>query len=240
MRHDASCVTHERMRPHEVITGISPFSMILRSGMHMQGFPIHDIIPLDQRYPELTKSSSHEGGGSDVRPSRRRGGSSGGKGLQELHHRPAQAPVGLYGDGSLGATCHLPAVFAELGRVPQGGCCTCCVCCPLEEAVGGRVDHRNVCDHGVHQAFGWQYHQHVTALQGRPPCACPKPLHCRLHGGRNPSTMSNAAPRSKSWRIAMPFVRALAALRSHRPPPAASVTRPGGGACRWQRRHPRW
>jgi hypothetical protein len=91
------------------------------------------------------------------------------KGLQMLHRRPAQAPVGLHGEGSEGAACHLSAstVLAELGGVPQGCCRTCCVCCLPEEAIGGRVDHRNVCNH---QAFVRQHHQHVVALQGRAPC----------------------------------------------------------------------
>jgi hypothetical protein len=81
-----------------------------------------------------------------------------------------------------------------------------------------------------------------------------KPLHCRLHDGRNPSTMSNAAPSSKEQVVANRHaLRASvtdhgvvcggggsADLHSHRPPlghPAASVTSPGGGACRWQRGH---
>jgi hypothetical protein len=69
------------------------------SGIYMQSFPIHHLIPFGKGYTELTKSSSHKGGGSDVRPGRRRGGSSGGQGLQNLHRRPAQAPVGLHGEG---------------------------------------------------------------------------------------------------------------------------------------------
>jgi hypothetical protein len=51
------------------------------SGIYMQRFPIYHLIPFDQGYTELSKSSSHEGGGGDVRPSRRREGSSSGKGL---------------------------------------------------------------------------------------------------------------------------------------------------------------
>jgi hypothetical protein len=61
----------------------------------------------------------------------------------------------------------------------------------LEEAMGDRMDHRNVCDH---QAIVWQHHQHVAAFQGRSPCAFLKLLLCRLHGGRNPGTISDVAP----------------------------------------------
>jgi hypothetical protein len=49
------------------------------SGIYMQRFPVYHHIPFDQGYAELSKSSSHEGGGGDVRPGRRRGGSSSGK-----------------------------------------------------------------------------------------------------------------------------------------------------------------
>jgi hypothetical protein len=108
----------------------------------MHRFPIYHLIPLDQGYAELSKSSSHEGGGGDVRPGRRRGGSSSGKGLQQLHRRPAQASVGLHAEGSEGAACHLSTstVLAELGGVPRGCCRTCRVCCLPGVAVGGRVE----------------------------------------------------------------------------------------------------
>jgi hypothetical protein len=78
------------------------------------------------------------------------------------------------------------------------------------------------------------------------PCACAKPLHCRLHGGRNPSTMGDAAPSSVEQ--VMVHRRALcasvtdhgmicregvlAAWNSRKPPPrhpAPSVITPGGG-----------
>jgi hypothetical protein len=59
-------------------------------------------------------ASSHERGGGDVRPGRGRGGSSSGKCLQKLHRRPAQAPVGLHGEGSEGATCPPPPHLQNL------------------------------------------------------------------------------------------------------------------------------
>jgi hypothetical protein len=95
---------------------------------HMQNFPIHDLTPFDQCYTGLARISRHKGGGSDVRPSRRRGGSSGGQGLQKLHRRPAQAPVGLHGEGSEGATCPPPLYWqdlaASLGEAAAPACCT--------------------------------------------------------------------------------------------------------------------
>jgi hypothetical protein len=67
----------------------TPCRSTASSGIHMQSFPILYLIPFNQWHAELAKSSSHKGGGSDVRPSRRRGGSSRGQGLQKLHRRPA-------------------------------------------------------------------------------------------------------------------------------------------------------
>jgi hypothetical protein len=111
------------------------------------------------------------------------------------------------------------------------------------------VDHRDACDH---QAFVWQHHQHVTALQGCAPCACPNPLHCMLYGGHHPSTMSNAASSSKEQVVAHRHALKLhasvtdhgvvcggrggregsAALHSHRPP----TTRAPGSTCDTPRR----
>jgi hypothetical protein len=61
------------------------------------------------------------------------------------------------------------------------------------------MDHNNVCDH---QAFIWQHHQHVAALQGCSPHACPEALHVRLHGGRDPSSTNDAAPSSAEQIVA--------------------------------------
>jgi hypothetical protein len=36
------------------------------SGIYMQRFPVYHLIPFDQGYAEISKSSSHEGGGSEL------------------------------------------------------------------------------------------------------------------------------------------------------------------------------
>jgi hypothetical protein len=89
--------------------------------------------------------------------------------------------------------------FAGLCSVPCRGCHTCHMCCLLEEAVCGRMDHRIVCDH---QVFVQQHHQHVTTHQGCSPCACPKRLHGTLDGHCNPSTLANEVLISKEQAVA--------------------------------------
>jgi hypothetical protein len=112
--------------------------------------------------------------------------------------------------GSEGTACHLSTstVLVERVGIPQGCCRTCRVCCPPGKAVGGRVDHRNVCDH---KAFVWQHHHHVAVLQGRSPCACPNaaPLGSTAVATLARCAMRRQAPRSKVWPIGTPFMRAI-------------------------------
>jgi hypothetical protein len=120
---------------------------------------------LDRCYAELTKGSCRNGGSSDIRPSRCRGGVGVGQGARKLHRWPSLTPVGLHGQGSKGAASNLPAtaVLAGLGRVLCGGCCTCGMCCPHAAHGGGSCwgqdGLQNICDL---QAFIWQHHQHVA------------------------------------------------------------------------------
>jgi hypothetical protein len=98
--------------------------------------------------------------------------------------------------GCKGAASHLPAinVFVGFCCVPCRGCRTCRMCCPLEEAVGCRMDHKNVC---AHQA--WQHHQQVAALQG---CSMAGSMAVATpHNGRCGANLRRASHGTSSCRL---------------------------------------